>query len=162
MLAGCAAPSVILSPAETVLVDAMARRLTIAREVAWNKYLDGKPVRDPRREAAVLDVVTVRGVRRGSDAEWVRGFFAAQIAASCAQQEKLIHLWRRGHPLPGCAPRPLAEIRADIDVANEELLDALAETAARPAGFRAEAERDLRRAGVAWRPARIATAPLQP
>lgn len=161
VLTGCATrPESALPPAEAALVDAMAMRLAIAREVAWNKYLDGKPVRDPGREAAVLDAVTAQGTRRGLDAARVRTFFAAQIEASCAQQEKWIHLWRRGNPLPSYAPRPLAKIRTDIDAANVALIAALGRLGRPMPGFRETAERHLRADGVYWKASRIAIAPL--
>lgn len=160
-LAGCVTrPETTLPPAEAALVDAMAMRLAIAREVAWNKYVDGKPVRDPAREAVVLDAVTAQGGRSGLDAARVRAFFAAQIAASCAQQEKLIHLWRRGDPLPTYAPRPLAKIRVDIDAANAALIAALGRIGAPAPGLRANAGRHLRADGVYDEAARLAVAPL--
>lgn len=162
LAAGCATsrPPAVLPPAEAALVDAMAMRLAIAREVAWNKYVDGKPVRDAEREAAVLEAVTAQGARSGLDAGRVRAFFAAQIAASCAQQEKLIHLWRRGAPLPTYAPRPLASIRENIDASNIALIRALGRLGSPAPGFRANAERHLRADGVYYEAARLAVAPL--
>lgn len=140
------------------LVELMGDRLALAREVAWLKYRDGRPVRDPAREAEVLAAVTAAAESRGLDAARVRAFFAAQIEASCAQQEKWIYLWRRGAtPLPVFAPREPAEVRREIDAVNRRLLGALAES---PVLARAKAERALRERGVFWRAAREAVAPL--
>ncbi|MDD5200196.1 MAG: gamma subclass chorismate mutase AroQ [Terrimicrobiaceae bacterium] len=149
------------TPAEARVIDAIAARLALAGEVAWIKYLDGLPVRDPRREAEVLDQMTVLAASRGMNASLAREFFAAQIAASCAEQNKLVHLWKRGAPLPTYAPRSLrGGVRTDIDAANRALLDAIARLGPPPKGFQAQADRTLRNRGICREAARLATAPL--
>ncbi|HEY8899120.1 MAG TPA: gamma subclass chorismate mutase AroQ, partial [Chthoniobacterales bacterium] len=126
-LSACATPPpATFTAAESALVSDMGRRLALAREVAWIKYLDGRPIRDPAREAAVLDSVTHAAAARGLDAIRTREFFAAQIDASCAEQAALIRQWKRGAPLPTFAPRSLGgAVRQDIDAANGALLDSL-------------------------------------
>ncbi len=159
----CAIPVAAFSRSEAPLVAAMARRLALAREVAWIKYLDTLPIRDAKREAAVLDEAAAAAAARGLNTGTARGFFAAQIAASCAEQETAIYLWRRGAPLPTYAPRSLrGGVRRDIDIENRALLDALAGLAQQPAekDFRARAERALRSEGFSGRTVRLATAPL--
>jgi chorismate mutase len=139
----------------------MAKRLELAGEVAWIKFLNGLPVRDPVREAAVLDAVTAQAATRGLNPNQVRSFFAAQIAASCAQQEKLIHLWSRGAPLPAYAPRSLqTDVRRDIDSANRAILDALAANPPLTPTLRARAKRSLLAHGICWQATQLATAPL--
>lgn len=161
LLGACAGVDFAPASSEARLLDAMSHRLEIAQEVAWIKYLDGLPVRDPQREAAVLATVTARAAARGINPALAQKFFAAQIAASCAQQERWIHLWKRGAPLPSYAPRDLTTgVRADIDATNADLLDALARTRLPRPGLRDFAERVLRREGISPRAAALAVAPL--
>jgi chorismate mutase len=161
LLGACAGVPLAPSPVETRLIDAIAHRLEIAREVAWIKYLDDRPVRDPEREAAVLDSITARAAARGLNPQVVKQFFAAQIAASRVQQERWIHLWKRGAPLPSYAPRGLRSgVREDIDLLNEDLLDTLALIGPPRPGLRTWTERVLRQRGFCPRAAALATAPL--
>jgi chorismate mutase len=161
LLGACAGVDFKPSAAESHLVDAMSRRLAIAREVAWIKYLNGLPVRDPQREATVLVTVTNQAAARRIHPAVAQKFFAAQIAASCAQQEHWIHLWKRGAPLPSYAPRGLRSgVREDIDLMNRDLLDALARVRLPRPGLRSAAEHALRREGISPRAAALATAPL--
>ncbi len=150
-LIGCAhRPPAPPSPEAAALTAAIGHRLAYAPEVAWIKYLDGLPVRDPAREQAVLAAVSQQAPAHGLAPERVQVVFAAQIAASCAEQSLRQHLWRRGAPLPTYAPRSLAGgVRADIDQANSRLLTALARFDPAPPArtFTAPARRTLHAQG---------------
>lgn len=161
--AGCAwrPPAAPLPAAEARLVTALGDRLALAREVAWIKYRNGLPVRDPVREAAVLARVETDAPAARVRPEQARVVFAAQIAASCAEQEALLRQWRRGAPLPTLAPRDLAGgVRADIDRANTALLAALAAAEPVSPDFRLRAEADLRSWGFSPAAARLAVGPF--
>jgi chorismate mutase len=142
------------------LVEAMAQRLELAREVAWFKYTNHQPVRDPRREAEVIDRMAGIAASRGMNVPSVRTFFTAQIAASCAEQEHLLRQWQRGTPTPTTAPRDLrTAIRADIDATNLALLDALGRGSVR-ANLQSRAEATLRENGFASEAVALAVEPL--
>lgn len=158
ILAGCATthPTVTDAP----LIDAMAKRLDLSREVAWIKYRDNLPVRDAKREAEVIDRMTTLAASRGMNTAAVRKFFTAQIAASCAEQEHLIRKWKRGARLPAIPPRDLrTEVRHDIDAINLVLLDDLARTPS-PHSLKASAAQILRSKGFDARVASLAAAGL--
>src|SRR4051812_31907649 len=80
----------------TVLVDLMAQRLAVARDVAWNKFNTGAPILDAPREQAVLTALVSQAVRTGVARETATQFFTAQIAASRQVQLELIEGWQRG------------------------------------------------------------------
>lgn len=137
----------------------MADRLRLARDVAWFKYTHRQPIRDPQREAQVLDRISALAAARGMPPAPVRAFFTAQIAAACAEQEALIRAWRRGAPTPAAPPRDLrTAIRADIDAANLALLDALTQPAR--TASRAEARVTLRHLDFSAEAILLATKPL--
>jgi chorismate mutase-like protein len=138
----------------------MVQRLTLSREVAWIKYGANLPVRDAKREAAVLDSMASLAHARGMDVSVVRSFFAAQIDASCAEQESLIRKWKAGAPLPAGRPRELqGAVRRDIDAVNVAMLDALAGIHSAPM-LRWSAIETLGDHGFDAEAVRLATAPL--
>jgi chorismate mutase len=137
----------------------MATRLELSREVAWIKYRNLRPIRDPQREAEVINRMAALAASRGLDIETVRTFFAAQIAASCAEQESLIRGWSRGtRPLPSYLPRELQKsVRQEVDTINLALLDALS----RPrTDLQRQTSLHLQRSGFSAKAAKLATAPL--
>jgi chorismate mutase len=165
VLSGCAHEphsSFVPTPAEAKIVDLMGQRLGIAHEVAWIKYEKQKPVRDPKREAEVLDRLALLAVPRGLDPAVVRRFFSAQIAASRAQQEDDIHRWKSGAPLPSRAPQNLAtDIRPKIDALDRALLDTFKKSLTGRAGLAGFAEGTFRREGLCRNAASIAADALR-
>lgn len=154
LLTACAVPP---SSVPDPLSEAMLRRLELAREVASFKYRHHLPVRDAAREAAIVDHLAALAVTRGQNPGAVRSFFTAQIAASCARQEELLHQWSRGLAQPASPPRDLrTEIRRDIDAVNLTLLQALD----RPTPPKARIERALRAAGYSAPVVKLATTSL--
>lgn len=166
-LAGCAAPSAgktfVPTVAEARLADLMARRLEVARHVAWVKFQNGLPVSDPKREAELLASLVRQGAQLGVPAGDVEIFFKAQIRASCQVQEELIRSWRRGGALPAFAPWDLRRhIRPKLDEISAGMLAALKVqlTEGRPE-FGAYVTMTLRQRGFSRSVAQIATAPLR-
>lgn len=167
LMVGCVNPTAnrAFSPsaAEVQLADLMARRLEIARHVAWVKFQNGLPVSDPQREAELLASLIRQGSQMGLAAGEVEIFFQAQIRASCRVQEELIGSWRRGATLPAFAPWDLRRhIRPKLDEISAGMLAALKlQTAAGRRGFGNYAATVMRQRGFSWSVARAATAPLR-
>lgn len=127
VLTACSTPQ--LPEESEPVVAMMAERLSFAREIAWAKWADGLPVRDPAREAVVVERLVRQGEAAGFDEPVVARFVRAQIEASCLEQEAWMRKWRQGTPLPAGEPPPLGMLRQKVD-RNSSLL--LAEWAAAP------------------------------
>ncbi len=127
ILAACATPP--LPEESEPVVGLMADRLRLAQEVAWVKWLNDLPIRDPEREAVVLEKLIRQGERAGIDEVLVARFVRAQIEASCLEQEAWMSKWRRGEPLPAGEPPTLENLRTRLDRISTFLL---AEWAAAP------------------------------
>ena len=163
VLSGCvhpsARPAFAPTASEARLAESMASRLEISRHVAWVKFQNNLPVRDPKREAEVLATLVQQGEEAGLSAETVQTFFAAQIRASCEEQARLIRLWKRGGTLPAYPPWDLKRhIRPRIDAISREMVQAL-RTPPRP-GFGRYADGLLRERGFSRGVAGAAVASL--
>ncbi len=168
LLAGCGtiAPSrtFVPSPTEVHLVDLMARRLELARHVAWAKFQNDAKVGDPKRESELLAARELQARETGLPEEIARDFFQAQIVASRQVQEILISKWKRGGTLPAIPPRDLRfDIRPRLDVISRELLRDLALITKMPfkPGLAGYAEQTLAARGFSPSIAREASAPLR-
>lgn len=151
------------SPAETSLTALMVDRLAVAKEVAWIKFLNHLPIRDPKREAELVERMVAEGQAQGLSPAAVKAFFTAQIAASCRVQEESIRFWQRGGTLPAYAPRDLKrDIRPELDKIGANMLRELArvENQKTSAGFSTYAYSAIRQGGFSWRVARLAVGPL--
>lgn len=163
---GCAAPkkTTTPSPADDVrLVELMAQRLEVAREVAWVKFQNNLPVRDPKREAELLGSLTNRAGALGVSPKVAERFFSAQIRASCRVQEELMRYWEHGGTLPALPPRDLRhDIRPRLDVLSQALLEELAAVSRGPRkpGLAGSARNVLRERGFSPAVAGMAAAPL--
>lgn len=163
-LAGCSlrspSTSFVPTPSEAKVAELIIARLEVSRQVAWQKYLDSLPVRDPRRESAMLASLVEDGGRRGLSGREVEKFFGPQIVASRRLQSGLIHGWKRGAPLPPLLSQSLTrDLRPRLDEINRQLLDELAPF--RP-GFRRYLYGSLRVHGFPWLVARAAAAGVAP
>ncbi len=127
ILAACATPP--LPEESEPVVAAMAERLELARDIAWAKWADGLPVRDPAREAIVIERLVRQGEAAGFDEPLVAQFVRAQIQASCLEQETWMAKWRKDTPLPAGEPPTLESLRLKLDRGSSLLL---AEWAAAP------------------------------
>lgn len=136
LLASCATPPPL--PEDSILlVRLMGERLALAREVAWTKFHAGLPVRDPEREAAVLNSLVTKGEAAGLDAALVARFARAQIEASCLEQETWIKKWRASGP-PAGPPPDLASLRTRLDrISSLMLAEWAAALTTPPASIRA-------------------------
>lgn len=150
------------SPAETRLVELMAERLQIAREVAWIKYQDGRPILAPEREKSILASVSEQGTELGLPAARAQEFFQAQMSASRAMQQRLVRSWSRGNPLPTWAHRSLThDIRPRLDAIGSEILTLLTHIPpAKNPSLRRYAENTLVQQGIPRSIAARAAAPL--
>lgn len=161
LLCSCATNPPPLPDKAKPVVALMARRLEIARDVAWTKRVNHLPVRDPAREAAVLER-TLRGAETaGLDSATALHFMRAQIEASCLQQESWMDAWKQGQALPPGAPPSLGEIRSRLDSSSAQLLAELTATKNQTIPIRSVTA-SLIDAGVSPAAARAAAAGLAP
>ena len=148
-------------PAELHLAEVLVHRLELARRVAWIKFQDQLPVRNPAREAAMLASIVGIGTSLGIPEAETRRVFDAQLHASRLAQRKLISAWSRGATLPAYPPASLErDIRPRIDAVNREILLAWKHVPRRSPAFAEYVEKEIRRHGFSWDVARAATAPL--
>jgi chorismate mutase len=161
LAAGCHhAPA--LEANETRLIELMAQRLEVSRDVAWSKFNSGAPVLDPARERVVLTALVGQATRAGVGREAAERFFAAQIAASRQVQTEWIDGWKNGRPRPTTPPLDLANaIRPRLDAIGEQMVAALAARVVRPAnGLSTRAKARLEAKGFSQAAAVIAAGGL--
>lgn len=113
-----------------LLVETSARRLAMARQVAFAKWDARSQVEDAAREAEVITAAVNAGQSRGLDREVVSNFFRGQIEANKLVQYSLLASWRREGAAPYHPPINLATVRQKLDRLQEDLIGELAETAA--------------------------------
>jgi len=103
-----------------VWVQRVAARNAIAHDVAAYKFVAGRPIEDPQREAAVLAGKRERAVQLGLDPDAVEAAYRQLIEAN-----KLLQHVDIQHFLLGRTPSPppsLDAIRERIDTLDERLL----------------------------------------
>lgn len=115
VLCSCASTQPPLPEKAKPVVALMAERLGIARDVAWTKWANNLPVRDPAREAAVLDRTRRQAEAANLNSAAALRFMRAQIEASCLQQEYWMQVWKKGKGPPPGAPPSLGDIRSRLD-----------------------------------------------
>jgi len=121
ILCSCASnPPPLPENAEPV-VDLMAQRLHLARDVAWTKRANNIPIRDTAREASVIERTARQAEANDLDSAKATRFIRAQIEASCLQQEYWLQIWKDGADLPPGEPPTLAEIRSRLDSSSARL-----------------------------------------
>jgi chorismate mutase len=112
------------------LVEASARRLALAKQVAIAKWDSQAPVEDQSREAQVIMHAVKEGESRGLDGIFVSNFFRAQIEANKIVQYSLLADWSRAGRAPAHAPINLANtVRPELDGLQTALIATLADTA---------------------------------
>ena len=151
LFTSCATPT--LPEESEPVVSMMAGRLELARDIAWAKWAAGQPVRDPAREAAVIEKLTRQGEAAGIEELLVQRFVRAQIEASCLEQEAWMKKWTKGTPLPAGEPPTLDSLRKRLDQMSPLLL---AEWAAAPSTPRAAARQRLLKSVIDPRAATVA------
>jgi chorismate mutase-like protein len=105
-----------------------ADRLAIVDEVALWKLIRQKPIEDPARESAVLDVVEKRAADLGIDRVGARRFFESLMAEARNRQYELHERWRRDGPPADAREPDLDELRRGIDRLTPQLLEAWADS----------------------------------
>lgn len=166
--AGCAhapkAPAFHPSAPQARMTALLVQRLELSRQVAWVKFQNNAPVRDPQREAALLSSLTEKAVRSGLPPAFAGRFFQFQMKASRQLQSGLIHGWTRGTTLPALPPLDLQkQIRPRLDQVSTEMVQLLVQL--RPSlpdpAFAQYARTVLRQKGFPWQVADSAVAPLR-
>ena len=108
------------------IVELLAERLLLMRDVAAWKYSHRIPIVDEQRERAVLEAAVARAAQLGIEPASARALFALQIAQARQAQERYLALWRADPRHAPAASRDLArELRPELDRLSERLLQAL-------------------------------------
>jgi chorismate mutase len=118
-------------PAIDTVLERINDRLVLMEEVAKVKRKAGAPIADPKREQELIEKVKAQAEKHGLTPLGVQWFFLAQIEAAKHVQKNLLSRWKE----EGAAPEPTAtleQLRQRIDIADEELLRALAEARKHP------------------------------
>jgi chorismate mutase len=112
------------------LVETSARRLDLAREVAFAKWDNGTAVEDPPREEHVIASAVAEGKTEGLDPAVVSRFFRAQIEANKAVQSSLLSTWHKAGKSPDHQTKDLTTtIRPQLDEIQKQLIEELGSTA---------------------------------
>jgi chorismate mutase len=111
------------------LVETSARRLVLAKQVAFAKWDSRAPVEDPTRETQVIMAAAKEGGSKGLNRTFVSSFFAAQIEANKLVQYSLLAAWHRAGAAPKHRPVRLTDdIRPQLDQIEAALIAELVET----------------------------------
>ena len=111
------------------LVETSARRLVLAKQVAFAKWDSRVPVEDPTREAQIIMSAAKEGQSKGLNRTFVSSFFAAQIEANKLVQYSLLAAWHRAGRAPKHQPISLTDdIRPQLDEIETALIAELVET----------------------------------
>ena len=71
------------------LLQLLEKRLAIVKKIAVLKDRENLPIRDPDREASILENITVKAENIGLDPELAKRFFKSLIELSVEVEEKL-------------------------------------------------------------------------
>jgi chorismate mutase-like protein len=105
-----------------VLMVLIARRLSLAVEVAAAKFVSGQQIDDPIREEAILDWVASSSIR-GVGPEARAAFFRDQITANKTIQHGLHAYWREhAMDLPVSCQGSTEGLRRKLDTVNRHML----------------------------------------
>jgi chorismate mutase len=108
------------------LVDVASQRLATADPVAANKWINGGPITDPQRAAAVLDQVAGEARAHGIDEQYVRTIFTDQVSATEGLEYTRFGQWKFD---PATAPKSAPDLsasRSQIDGYNTTMVDEIA------------------------------------
>lgn len=112
-----------LPPAHARVVQLIALRLALGKEVAWAKFHTGAPIHDPKRESQLLNSLVDAGAKLGVAEADVRQFFEAQMKASRALQQELLCQWKEGKSRPAHSAKNLtSEIRPQLNTVSCQML----------------------------------------
>lgn len=117
---------------ESRLAQLRAERLAVVDQVALWKWMNGKPIEDPAREARVLDSVEQLAADRGLDRAGARKFFESLMAEARQRQHALHESWRKTGPPTDTPTIEIDLLRQKIDRLTPQLLEAWGRSARRP------------------------------
>lgn len=112
------------------LVETSARRLSLARDVAFAKWDNGTAVEDRPREERVIASAVDEAKTEGLDPAVVSRFFRAQIEANKVVQSTLLATWHKTGNAPAHDAKDLTTtIRPQLDEIQKQLINELVSTA---------------------------------
>lgn len=85
------------------IIDLLAERFALLREVAAYKRPRGIPVVIPERIEEVVERCAARGAQRGLDAQMLRDIYRRVIAEACAVEERAMATLPRRRPIPAAS-----------------------------------------------------------
>ncbi|MGV8919390.1 MAG: chorismate mutase [Pseudomonas sp.] len=110
------------------LIDSIKERLSIADQVALNKWDSGKPIQDNAREQQVIANAAKLAPTFSLDNDDVSQFLAAQIEANKLVQYALLAKWHAAGKAPKTArPDLVNQIRPQLDELQTRLLKSYAD-----------------------------------
>lgn len=160
LLTSCAGPK----PGAQDLPHLMVERMSWMDEVAQVKQARSLPVTDAKREAELLDAMTLAGTQQGLPAAAVRSFFSGQIdAAKVYQREWLAQHASQSPPSTQALPDLATTVRPALDALGKQMLRALAKARGSSAAPQiiSSAQDQLTRAGYSRAVIRPAMAGLE-
>jgi len=110
----------------TNLISLVSQRLALAEPVAHWKWVNHRPITDPKREQALLADVDQRARRADVDPSFAHAFFADQIEANTEVQKALFDSWRTSQPPAEPPPDLSSVIRPKLDRLTPQLIAGLA------------------------------------
>ncbi|MDZ5604128.1 chorismate mutase [Pseudomonas sp. RP23018S] len=124
-LSGCASPTSVATPLDTLL-DTIERRLALADGVALLKWDQNLPVQDAPREQQILLRVREAATDYALDPLRAAGFFSDQMEAGKLVQFALLNRWERQSQAPDTPRLDLkTALRPQLDALQHQLLDGL-------------------------------------
>ncbi len=120
---GLALTAQAASPSVDKLVELSTQRLLLADQVAASKAQTGKAVEDAAREAEQLSLLSAHAQTHHLSPERVEAFFRWQMEANKLVQYQLLATPQASN---GETPMELEEIRTQLNLLNQELLQTLA------------------------------------
>ena len=119
----CAHGAQFANPRDEVheLANLVDMRLSLMTDVARWKYTHAFPVRDPGREAAVLEGVQKQANELGLESTAVREFFRVQIEAASELEEQEILRLQTGDPV-GEVKDLARELRPRLDAIGKQMM----------------------------------------
>lgn len=107
------------------LYELVIHRLELMPQVAAAKKISGLPVTDTVREREVIEKFRAAALTKGLEPEAAASFMQWQIQLASKMQRQLIEKWRNGIPdFPG-AGKTLAQLRVELDLIGQQMIDQL-------------------------------------
>ena len=128
VLMGCVSRGDLMREGADLLPELIVERLSWMDEVAMVKRVQGLPVADGVREAALLDAMEVLGADVGLSSGVVRSFFSGQIRAAKVFQEEWLKASSGSRVGVGALPDLGKTVRPELDAIGRRMIAALAKS----------------------------------